>query len=138
MSDTNKMINESDTIDLKYKWTTTSKKNQELNSTILQIIVDQFFKTEPKQIQHEGIELISFTEFSYNNIIYKANLYYKNESPWYDWALVAWSIPHRYTNSQIHKETFSKIILVLNMEGKTTKNDKKALLTPAKLMFLLN
>ena len=76
-----KMIKGSDTIDLKYKWTTASKKKQELNFTMIQIIVDQFFKTEVKQIQHEGIELISFIEFSYNNIIYRVDPFYRNESP---------------------------------------------------------
>ena len=46
---------------------------------------------------------------------------------------MAWSIPHKYTKSQIQNETFPKILHVSDMKGTTTKNDKKALLTPAKL-----
>ena len=70
-----KLIDESDIINLKYKWTTASKKDQELNSTLIQIIVDQFFKIESIQIQHEGIELIGFTIFFHNNLIYRAALF---------------------------------------------------------------
>ena len=73
-----KLINGSDTISLKYKWKTASKKNQELNFTLLQIILDQFIKSKSKQIQHEGIEFIVFTEFSHSNIIYSADPSYKN------------------------------------------------------------
>ena len=58
-----KLINGSDTVNLKYIWTTAHKKNQELNSTLLQRIADLFFKTESAQIQHEGFELIGFTKF---------------------------------------------------------------------------
>ena len=41
-----KLINGSNTIDLKYNWITASKKKQELNSNTLHIIIDLFSKTE--------------------------------------------------------------------------------------------
>ena len=39
-----KLINGSDTNDLKYKWRTASNKDQELNSILLQIVVNQFLR----------------------------------------------------------------------------------------------
>ena len=101
------------------------------------MIVYQFFRTKSKQIQHEGIELIGFIEFSHNSIIYRTSFFYKNELPWYDWALVAWFISHKYTKPQIQDETFPEIIDVLNMKETTTLSDKKAMLTPTKLMAFI-
>ena len=132
-----KLINGSDTIDLKYKWITASKKKQELNSNTLHIIIDLFFKTETIHNQHQGIEMTNFTEFSHNNIIYRADPSYRNESAWYDWAMVAWSVPHWYTNSQIQEETFPKILLVSNTDGQSSGKKNKAMLTPAKLLAFI-
>ena len=51
--------------------------------------------------------------------------------------MVAWSIPHWYTKSQIQEETFPKIILVSNIDGQFSRKNKKAMLTPAKLLAFI-
>ena len=80
-------------VSVSYFWFTPSKLNHEIQPLILRIIVNQFFMNENNCNKEVGITVTGFTEFTWNKITYRANPCYKQDIAWFDWVLVAWTIP---------------------------------------------
>ena len=68
-------------IQIEYDWITTSKKGQELCSSFLHIIVDLLLLNQPLFCQIEGITVKGLVEVTRNNLIYRADPFYRNEQP---------------------------------------------------------
>ena len=120
-----------------YKWTTSSQKGNQISNSLLKLIVKLFFKTETQQIQLKGMELQGLTKYTCNGITYQAHPNYKNESPWFDWVMVAWVIPNNNGPfSSPNENDRDYIDLPIHNDNQNTIY-KKAMLIPAKLICIV-
>jgi len=85
--ETNKII-------VQYQWITASKKGHELSQSILELIVNQCLLSQVVPIEEKGIHVYGYSEYTCNVMTFRAHPGYKNETPWFDWVLIAWIIPN--------------------------------------------
>ena len=58
----------------------------------MDLIADKFFEQEEDEIKIAGVNVLGMTEITLNCKTYRAHPCYRNESPWFDWVLIAWNI----------------------------------------------
>ena len=84
---------ESSKVSIVYYWATISKADHEVKDCILQIIVNHFFIDETQANKEAGVSVTGYTKFTWNKITSRANPCYEKEKAWFDWVLMAWTIP---------------------------------------------
>ena len=77
-------------IQVKYQWQTHRKHQYTVDDSVIEAIVDYFFKTIPRQERLKGIQVMGYTEYRRDNVIFRAHPKYRNERAWYDYAMLAW------------------------------------------------
>ena len=79
--------------DLTYEWVTPSMKGKMIDRKLLQTIGNLFFKTLPFEQQLQGVKVQGFTEYTRQQVTFRCHPNYRNEGPWYDYAMFAWEQP---------------------------------------------
>ena len=115
----------SKSIDVKYKWTTQCKKVQQLSQSLLQ--------EKPSQI--EGMSVHGFTRFTLNQTTFRADPCYKNEGAWFDWVLIAWTIPDGTSQATMENANYPDFVELST--SKSSSNPSKAMLVPTKLITFI-
>ena len=70
-------------------------------------------------------------------MIYRVHPCYKNDTPWFDWVLIAWNIPYKeYLSSSINNDSPDYVELS-NSEENTNDEKQTAMLIPAKLICII-
>ena len=77
-------------IDLEFEWVTPSMKGNEASTTLLHTIVQLFFKTQSYQQQLQGVKVRGYTEYTRKGVTFRCHPNYKNDGPWFDYAMFAW------------------------------------------------
>jgi hypothetical protein len=126
----------SNKIDVQYHWITASKKNHMISQSILQLIMIHFFHTQSTPNQTEGVCVTGLTEFSSNGMTFRAHPNYKNDTPWFDWVLIAWNISDNNKSSRNMEDSPDYVELPEMNNGAEIINDK-AMLIPAKLICII-
>ena len=90
-------------IDISYRWKSASNQHKYLSHSLLDLIADKFFEQEDDEMKTAGINVLGMTEITLNTKTYRAHPCYRNESPWFDWVLIAWNI-HGRNHVLIYKE----------------------------------
>ena len=75
---------------LDYQWTT-KQPELDLPEGFLSVLPDFFLNDLSVEEQYLGIELKGFTEYNRHGKIFRAHPDYRNEGPWNDFAMIAWS-----------------------------------------------
>src|SRR6476620_687685 len=79
--------------DLTYDWVTPSMKGKVINRQLLKTIRNLFFNTLVFEEQLQGIKVQGLTEYTRQGITFRCHPNYRNEGPWYVYAMVAWEVP---------------------------------------------
>jgi hypothetical protein len=123
--------------DLDYDWVTPSMKGKVIERVLLKTIRNLFFKTLPSKEQQTGIEVQGFTEYTRQGVTFRCHPNYRNEGPWYDYAMFAWEQP---LSSKISKSSskgktdWNKEVLHQPVITENSIPTNDVLLIPAKIL----
>lgn len=120
-----------------YEWISASNKGRYLSLTLLDLISIHFFHDKPDNVKNEGKNVLILTEYTMNTITYRANPWYKNEGPWFDWVLIAWIVSSTTSAQDALDKNSPEYVFVTNNETPKKKNSSRAILIPAKLVCLV-
>jgi hypothetical protein len=124
-------------LNVEYQWLTSSMKNNKLSHSFLQLLYFHCIYTKPLTKQIEGIHVTGLTEYSYKKMTIRAHPCYKNETPWFDWVMIAWNIPYvEYLSSKLNDDSPDYIELS-NIEESTDNEKSTAMLIPAKIICII-
>jgi hypothetical protein len=79
--------------DLTYDWITPAMVGKLIDKKLLKTIRNLTFKTLPLEQQLQGIKVQGLTEYTRQQITFRCHPNYRNEGPWYDYAMFAWEQP---------------------------------------------
>ena len=127
---------ESSKVSIVYYWATAFKADHEVKDCILQIIVNHFFIDETQANKEAGVSVTGFTKFTWTKITYRANPCYKKEKAWFDWVLVAWTIPAG-TSRDVAQDPNYPSTIELPFEQNRVKKKVRAMLFPAKVIAFI-
>src|SRR5687768_11468770 len=91
---------ETEKTDLTYDWITPLMKGKVIDKKLLKTIRNLFFKTLPMEQQLQGIKVHRMTEYTRQRIIFRCHANYRNEGPWYNYAMFAWEQPANSKNTK--------------------------------------
>ena len=94
------------------------------------------FFNETQTSKEAGVSVTGFTKFTWNKITYRANPCYKQDRAWFDWVLVAWTIPAG-TNHAVVQDPNYPNINDLPLNQNRDKREEKAILVPAKAIAFI-
>ena len=89
--------------DLTHGWITPSMVKHEHDHILLLTIEELFFKNLSHEEQLKGIQVEGLTEYTRQKITFRCHPNYRNEGPWYDYALFAWEQPSTGKHAQAKK-----------------------------------
>jgi len=112
-------------------------KSQEVNQSVLELIVDKCLIPLNVLDQKIGVNLYGLTEYSCKGMTFRANPCYKNEMPWYDWVLIAWDVPESRHKLLFNQDTYPDYVEVPDMTSNNGKSFSIAMLIPAKLICII-
>jgi len=124
-------------IDINYQWKTAAKKARDINSSMLELIVDLCFIPLTVLEQKSGVKLYGLTEYSCNGMKYRADPCYKNEMPWYDWVLIAWNSPKLNHILLSNHDSCPDYVELPNMHNDNDNTSTFATLIPAQLICII-
>ena len=120
-----------------YNWLSASNKGKYLSKSLLELILTHYFDTETQHEQVQGIQLFILTEFTLNERTYRAHPRYKNESPWFDWVLIAWTMSSPIPQNDMNQNNAPDCITLSYKDTNAKKVTSKAMLIPAKLICII-
>lgn len=115
-------------------WTSKAQKDNTVYQALLQLVVDHCFMNQSLDTQIAGVHVHGFTEYTRDNMTFRAHPDYKKEGAWNDHALVAWTVATTETNAcrlcAEHDDNTPDHVEVPSNDGGTSM----AMLIPAKIM----
>ena len=124
-------------IEVQYQWITASKKGHKISQQILELIVTHFFVNHSNHLQTQGIKVFGLTEFSHNGTTYRAHPLYKNERPWFDWVMVAWTVPSKSKIQSNGNDGCVEYIELKNSMSNAGGSKNLAMLIPVQLICII-
>ena len=116
-------------------------KNETLSPVLLKLIVTHFLKDQPMSQQYEGIHVYGYTEYSHDGMTFRSHPNYKNDGPWFDFVLIAWTMPsdktHKKSKQSANDDNSPDYVELPVMKGNKVVGYNKALLIPAKLICFI-
>jgi hypothetical protein len=77
------------------------------------------------------------TEYTFNEMTFRAHPCYKNDTPWFDWVMIAWNIPIIINQSKRKDEDSPDYVELPNTGPNADKTCNTAMLIPAKLICII-
>lgn len=134
---TMKLNEQSNNVDVLYKWFTALKHSHKISHSLLELITSHFFVKENIENKINGIKVVGLTEYTTKGVTYRAHPCYKNGLAWFDWVLIVWDIPTRTNLSESKNDDCPDYVLLPNHDNENEHNPKSALLIPAKLICII-
>ena len=126
--------------DLNYEWHTTSLRGKEVDKKLLHTIVNLFFHPLSFEQQLQGIKIWGFTEYTRQGITFRCHPNYKNEGPWFDYALIAWeqTVNSKDERSKIQFNVdWNKELLDHPVETENASISNQVVFIPAKILWFV-
>ena len=80
------------TVETSVNWISPSKATTKLSLELQKSLRSLFFDPLPLHKQRHGLTLNGYTEYNRKGLVFRAHPNYRQEGPWYDYAMITWDL----------------------------------------------